>query len=72
LSDSPSYIPDPSAAKKLLETLLRSLKMELDLSKLDEDIKRYQQLLEGLEKSVLGQTEPAHEERPTREPFYIG
>ncbi len=72
LSDSPSYIPDPSAAKKLLETLLRSLKMELDLSKLDEDIKRYQQLLEGLEKSVLEQTEPAREERPTREPFYIG
>ncbi|MCS7135907.1 MAG: PAC2 family protein [Nitrososphaerota archaeon] len=72
LSDSPSYIPDPSAAKKLLETLLRAFKMELDLSKLDEDIKRYQQLLEGLEKSVLGQTEPAREERPTREPFYIG
>ncbi|PUA32901.1 MAG: hypothetical protein B9J98_03150 [Candidatus Terraquivivens tikiterensis] len=72
LSDSPSYIPDPSAAKRLLEVLLRSLKMELDLSKLDEDIRRYQQLLEGLERSILGQTEPAREERPAREPFYIG
>lgn len=72
LSDSPSYIPDPSAAKRLLEVLLKSLKMELDLSKLDEDIRRYQQLLESLERSILGQTEPTREERPTREPFYIG
>lgn len=72
IADSPSYIPDPAAAKRLLEVLIKHLKISMDLSKLDEDIKRHEKLMESLEKTLLEHVETSYERRYTKEPFYIG
>ena len=70
-ADTPSYLPDPIAAKKLLEILTKSLQIELDLSKLEEEIERQRKAMEEIEQGLAGlETE---QRRPTsREPFYIG
>lgn len=72
LAESSSYLPDPVASKKLLEILTKTLKINIDLSKLDEEIAKHRKLLEELERGVYTDVlQPGAEEKHPKEPSYI-
>lgn len=72
LAESSSYLPDPVASKKLLEILTKTLKINVDLSKLDEEIDKHRKLLEELEKGVYTDVlQPGAEGKHPKEPSYI-
>ncbi len=71
LSDTPSYFPDPLAARRLLEVFSRGTQLQLDLSKLDAEIEKQRRVMEEVEQGALGLAGEREEKSP-REPFYIG
>lgn len=64
------YFPDPSAAKDLLELLSRVFEIEIDLSRLEEEIRRQKEAIEEFRRDY----ERMLQERVKgeREPHYIG
>ena len=72
LADTPSYLPDPVAAKKLLEVFSKSLQLSIDLSKLDEEIEKHRRTVEEMERGILGIESERQRRTPSKEPFYIG
>ncbi|MHA1649486.1 MAG: proteasome assembly chaperone family protein [Candidatus Helarchaeota archaeon] len=50
LAETPGYRNDPKAAKSILLKVLNFLKLELDLTKLDEDEKKLKETLEKIQK----------------------
>ncbi|MCL7383339.1 MAG: PAC2 family protein [Thaumarchaeota archaeon] len=71
ISEVYSYLPDPAAAKRLLEVLSRALKFKIDMEKLDIEIQKQKKLIEEFQKG-FGQILPERGEQPSREPYYIG
>ncbi len=71
ISETVSYFPDPVAAKRLLQVISKALKIEVSLEKLDQEIEKHKMLLEDLQRGY-GKLIPTREEKPSREPFYIG
>ena len=71
ISEVLSYFPDPMAAKRLLEVLSKALGFEVNLDKLDKEIEKQKRVLEELQRGY-GQLFPPREQKPTKEPFYIG
>ncbi|MEM1946869.1 MAG: PAC2 family protein [Candidatus Caldarchaeum sp.] len=71
-SDTASYMPDHAAAKKLLEVVSRYLKFEIDFTKLDVEIERQNRMLREIESLGFMEKALTGEERPQKEPFYIG
>lgn len=71
ISEVLSYFPDPMAAKRLLEVLSKALGLKVSLDRLDREIEKQKRMLEELQRGY-GQLLPQREEKPTREPFYIG
>ena len=71
ISETVSYFPDPVAAKRLLQVISKALGIEVNLDKLDQEIAKHRRLLEDLQKGY-GKLIPTREEKPSREPFYIG
>jgi proteasome assembly chaperone (PAC2) family protein len=72
ISDTISYMPDHMAAKKLLEVVSRYLGIELDFTILDKEIERQNRLMQEIEQLGLMGKQLAGEEKPSKEPFYIG
>jgi len=72
LADTPSYLPDPLAAKKLLEVFAKSVQINIDFSKLDEEIEKQRKAVEELEQGVFGIDIEKQRRGPAKEPFYIG
>ncbi|MCS7143234.1 MAG: PAC2 family protein [Aigarchaeota archaeon] len=52
ISDTTSYVPDLMLVKKTLSVLTNFLKIEVDTTKLDQEIKHQQELLEEFTKSM--------------------
>jgi uncharacterized protein (TIGR00162 family) len=50
LVETPGYIPDPKAAKNVLNALMRMLKFKVDLSGLDKDIHKSKQIEEKMKR----------------------
>lgn len=50
LGETRGYIPDPKAAKSVLEVLLKILNVNVDLSKLDEEIAKAESMVARLQK----------------------
>lgn len=71
ISEVYSYLPDPSAAKRLLEVLSKALKFKIDMEKLDIEIQKQKKLIEEFQKG-FGQMLPEKGEQPSKEPYYIG
>lgn len=71
ISEVYSYLPDPAAAKRLLEVLSKALKLKIDMEKLDVEIQKQKKLIEEFHKG-FGEMLPEKEEQPSREPYYIG
>lgn len=73
ISEVYSYLPDPAAAKRLLEVLSKALKFRIDMEKLDREIEKQKRLIEEFQRG-FGQILPEREEQPSRErePYYIG
>ncbi|MEM1583468.1 MAG: PAC2 family protein [Nitrososphaerota archaeon] len=71
ISEVYSYLPDPAAAKRLLEVLSKALKLKIDMEKLDIEIQKQRKLIEEFQKG-FGEILPGKEEQPSREPYYIG
>jgi len=44
VSEVYSYLPDPAAAKRLLEVLSKALKFKIDMEKLDIEIQKQKKL----------------------------
>ncbi|HIQ30202.1 MAG TPA: hypothetical protein EYH45_06535 [Candidatus Caldiarchaeum subterraneum] len=72
LADTPSYLPDPLAAKRMLEVFAKSLQLNVDLSKLDEEIEKHRRTVEEMERGLLGIEAERQRRTPSKEPFYIG
>jgi len=72
VSDTISYMPDHVAAKRLLEVVSRYLGIELDFTILDKEIERQNRLMQEIEQLGLMGKQLTGEERPSKEPFYIG
>lgn len=71
-SDTPVYIPDPAAARNLVNMLSKFLDLSLDTSKLDEEARKQKSLVEEMEKEMYGPAAVARrEERYPKEPSYI-
>lgn len=73
ISEVYSYLPDPAAAKRLLEVLSKALKIKIDMEKLDREIEKQKRFIEEFQRG-FGQILPEREEQPSRgrEPYYIG
>ncbi|MCS7126355.1 MAG: PAC2 family protein [Aigarchaeota archaeon] len=71
ISEVYSYLPDPAAAKRLLEILSKALKFNVDMEKLDREIEKQRRMIEEFQRG-FGRIIPEKEEEPSREPFYIG
>jgi hypothetical protein len=50
LGETRGYLPDPNAAKSVLEVLRSILKIDLDLSGLDEEIVKAEKMVTRLQK----------------------
>ncbi|MEM3695296.1 MAG: proteasome assembly chaperone family protein [Candidatus Bathyarchaeia archaeon] len=50
LGETRGYLPDPKAAKSILEVLLSVIKVDLDLSGLDEEIAKAEKMITRLQK----------------------
>lgn len=50
LGETRGYLPDPKAAKSVLEVLLSLIKVDLDLSGLDEEIEKAEKMITRLQK----------------------
>ena len=48
LARTRGYFPDPEASKRALEVLVKALKIQVDLSELDEEIKRAKEIMEKM------------------------
>lgn len=72
LSDTSSYMPDHVAAKKLLEVVSRYLGFEIDFTALESEIERQNRMLQEVEQLGYAGRPVTGEERPSKEPFYIG
>ncbi len=48
LAETPGYLPDPKAAKSVVKVISKMLGFEVDLSGLDEEIVKYQQIEERM------------------------
>jgi len=73
LSESSSYLPDPLAAKQLLRVVAKIIGIELDLSRMDEEIDKYKRMREELERTFISRLMPPKKrEKPRKEPSYIG
>ncbi len=64
------YFPDPAAAKDLLELLSRVLKFEIDLGKLEEEIRRQKEIIEEFRRDYEKMLQDRV--RGEKEPHYIG
>ncbi len=64
------YFPDPAAAKDLLEVLSKALKFEINLEKLDEEIKKQRELVNEFRRDYEKMLQ--EKIRGDREPLYIG
>ena len=71
ISEAVSYFPDPLSAKDLLSVLSRALKFKVDLEKLEEEIEKHRRILEEVQRGYERMIQ-RREERPGKEPFYIG
>ncbi len=71
-SDTILYMPDHLAAKKILEVVSRYLNFEIDFRKLDSEIERQNRMMQEFEHFSLMRKQLGGEERPPKEPFYIG
>ncbi|MCX8201754.1 MAG: PAC2 family protein [Candidatus Caldarchaeum sp.] len=71
-SDTSSYMPDHVAAKKLLEVVSRYLGFEMDYTAVDREIERQSRAVQELEQLGFTGSPVPGEERPSKEPFYIG
>ncbi|MEN2974125.1 MAG: PAC2 family protein [Candidatus Caldarchaeales archaeon] len=71
ISEVYSYLPDPAAAKRLLEVLSRALKFNVDMEKLDREIEKQRKMIEEFQRG-FSRIIPEKEEEPSKEPFYIG
>ncbi|OYT47055.1 hypothetical protein B6U79_04700 [Candidatus Bathyarchaeota archaeon ex4484_231] len=50
LAETPGYLPDPKAAKKVLQVISRMLGFEVDLSELEKEIYRSEQIAERMKR----------------------
>ncbi len=50
LAETPGYLPDPRAAKSFLKVLMRMLSFEVDLSGMDKEIHKSEQIEERMQK----------------------
>lgn len=64
------YFPDPAAAKDLLEVLSKALGFEVDLRKLEEEIKKQRELVNEFRRDYERMVQ--EEIKGDREPLYIG
>ncbi|MEM0440559.1 MAG: PAC2 family protein [Candidatus Caldarchaeum sp.] len=71
-SDTSSYMPDHLAAKKLLEVVSRYLNVEIDFTAIDREIDKQARMIQEMEQLGLTRAAVPAEERPSKEPFYIG
>lgn len=71
ISEVLSYLPDPMAAKRLLQVISKALGFEISLERLEKEIEKQKTILEELQRGY-GQLFQPEEEKPTREPLYIG
>ena len=73
ISESSSYLPDPLAAKRLLRIMAKLIGLELNLSRMDEEIEKYKRMREELERTFISQLlPPKKKEKTSKEPSYIG
>ncbi|MEM3031358.1 MAG: PAC2 family protein [Nitrososphaerota archaeon] len=72
VSDTSSYLPDPIAARKLLEVVTKAINLELDFTKLDTEIERQKQMFQEAEQLGYGAGRDGRDEKYQKEPFYIG
>ncbi len=68
ISDTASYMPDLSAAKRLIKLLSRYLGISIDVAKLDKEIERQKIIFEEIERALREE----YKEREGRPPSYIG
>jgi predicted ATP-grasp superfamily ATP-dependent carboligase len=68
ISDTISYMPDLSAAKKLINILSKYLGISIDVSKLDQEIEKQRIIFEEIERALREE----FRERGGRPPSYIG
>ncbi|MEM3040968.1 MAG: PAC2 family protein [Nitrososphaerota archaeon] len=68
ISDTISYMPDLSAAKKLVSILSKHLGMSIDVSRLDKEIEKQKVIFEEIERALREE----FKERGGRPPSYIG
>jgi len=71
-SDSASYIPDNLAARRLLEVVSRYLGIEVDFKALDTEIEKQARAMQEVEQLGLTGRKIVSDEKPSKEPFYIG
>lgn len=71
-SDTSSYMPDHLAAKKLLEVVSRYLGVEIDFTAIDREIERQSRVSQEIEQLGYTGAPVVGEQRPSKEPFYIG
>jgi len=64
------YFPDPAAARDLLEVLSRALRFEVDLAKLDEEIRKQRELVNEFRRDYEKMLK--EKVKGDREPLYIG
>lgn len=68
ISDTISYMPDLSAAKKLVSILSRHLGVSIDVSRLDQEIEKQKVIFEEIERALREE----FKEKGGRPPSYIG
>jgi len=68
ISDTISYMPDLSAAKKLINILSKRLGISIDVSRLDQEIEKQKVIFEEIERALREE----FREKGGRPPSYIG
>lgn len=72
LGETSGYLIDAGASQSVLEAFSRLLHMKIDLSGLQEKAKETQQIIGQIQKMSEQPREPGAQEKPARQPEYIG